>query len=292
MMKIFLPTDFSESADAAMQMAIELAKKTKTKTELHLAHGFSAGDELITTDFVVPFQGVPGTMGAEQVNTFIKDRIDTIKGQLTDRRSTLEAMGMEVHEHLLDTGTMQGISAKAEELGCDLVVMGSQGAQGMSEKLIGSNTQKFIRHSRIPVLVCKAGRSKTSFYNVAFCSSFQHEGETAIYQQYRELLAKMPIHTHFLLVNTPAHFETTPNAEEKVSSFLKDTWPSSYQTHIYNDHSVEEGILNFAQIHDIDMIVMATHGHTGLKRVFTPSITESLINHSDIPVLSFSLPEE
>lgn len=286
-MKIFLPTDFSESADAALEMAVKLAEKTQA--ELHLAHGFSPGDELITADLVVPFQGVPGTMGAEQVNQFIEDRIASIKKELATRREDLEAKGFNVQEHLLDSGTMQGISGRAKELGCDLVVMGSNGAKGMGEKLIGSQTQKFIRYSEIPVLVCKAGREKGNFYNVAFCSTFQHEGEAEVYQRYRDLFVKFPIHTHFLYVNTPGNFETTPRAEHKIASFLKDTWPSSYETHIYNDHSTEEGILNFADEHGIDMIVMATRGQKGLQRLFASSTTESLINHSSIPVLSFNL---
>jgi len=286
MINIFIPTDFSAHAAAALQLSIEFVKKNGGT--LHLAHGFSPGDELIA-DMAAPFQGVPGSMSAEQVNSFIQDRVQSIKENLATLKKETEAKGVTVETHLLEVGNMEGISEKADSLDCQLVVMGSKGAHGLGEKLIGSNAQRFIRYSKIPVLVCKSERQGASMYNVAFCSNFKNEGEKAIYSKYRDLFSKFPLHTHFLYVNTPGRFEPSPVSQEKMHDFLKDTWPSSYETHVYNDYSIEEGILNFAETHDIDMIVMATHGNVGLKRVFTPSTTESIINHSNIPVLSFNL---
>lgn len=286
MMNIFIPTDFSDNAAAALHLSIEFVKKNGGA--LHVAHGFSPSDELIG-DMSAPFQGVPGTMNAEHVNTFIQDRMQSIREHLACLKEETEAQGVNIQTHLLEIGNMEGIAQKAESLGCQLVVMGSKGAQGLGEKLIGSNAQRFIRYSKIPVLVCKSERAGASMYNVAFCSNFKNEGEKAIYGTYRDLFSKFPLHTHFLYVNTPSRFEPSPVSSKKMDDFLKDTWPSSYETHVYNDHSIEEGILNFSEAHNIDMIVMATHGNVGLKRVFTPSTTESIINHSSIPVLSFNL---
>jgi hypothetical protein len=52
---------------------------------------------------------------------------------------------------------------------------------------------------------------------------------------------------------------------------------------IYNDLSIEEGILNFAKGIDADLIAMATHGRTGFFHVVNGSLTEDIVNHTTFP---------
>ncbi|SDJ69329.1 Nucleotide-binding universal stress protein, UspA family [Halovenus aranensis] len=63
------------------------------------------------------------------------------------------------------------------------------------------------------------------------------------------------------------------------------------------DHGVEteisvregapsETILEYATAHDIDLIVMGTHGRTGVKRALVGSVTEGVVRHADVPVLT------
>jgi len=73
---------------------------------------------------------------------------------------------------------------------------------------------------------------------------------------------------------------------------LVETQPENFETHIYNDLSVEEGVLNFAENKNIDLIVLATHGYKGIKRLFHSSLTESIINHAQFPVLSLWLSKQ
>ena len=62
-----------------------------------------------------------------------------------------------------------------------------------------------------------------------------------------------------------------------------------YTTTIYNDLSVEEGILDFSRGIDADMIAMATHGRKGFFHVVNGSLTEDIVNHTTFPVLSVKL---
>lgn len=54
-----------------------------------------------------------------------------------------------------------------------------------------------------------------------------------------------------------------------------------------------DDILTYANEHDIDLIVMGTHGRTGVKRALLGSVTEDIVRHSEIPVLTMHRePEE
>ena len=62
-------------------------------------------------------------------------------------------------------------------------------------------------------------------------------------------------------------------------------------SHVETEAVVRRGnphddILAYANEHDIDLIVMGTHGRTGVKRALLGSVTEDVVRHSEIPVLT------
>src|SRR5690606_23505918 len=63
--------------------------------------------------------------------------------------------GLKVHETVHFHEAFEGIMEVSKEHNCDLIVMGSHGASGLKEMFIGSNTEKVVRTSEIPVLVIK-----------------------------------------------------------------------------------------------------------------------------------------
>ena len=63
----------------------------------------------------------------------------------------------------------------------------------------------------------------------------------------------------------------------------------NYTLNIYNDNSVEKGVLNFAQHINADLIGMATHGRKGLSHFFNGSVSEDLVNHANRPVITFKI---
>ncbi|MFY0673877.1 MAG: universal stress protein [Bacteroidia bacterium] len=285
MKRIFVPVDFSPCSDNAVDYAIELCKRYGA--ELYVVHGFNPSAEIITSDYVTPFQGVPGTLSADQLNDFIKERNDFISKQLTGIEALAVQNGVKIKTAKIESAMFDDLADEAKALACDLVVMGSHGSKGIEEALIGSNTQKFVRYSEIPVLVIKQPPQKLS--NIAFYSTFTKEGEKKIYRDFIKLFDNSLSKVHFVYVNTPSNFLDTPTSLERINSFITDTKPKNYDWHIYNENSVEEGVMGFAEHNDIDLVVLATHGYTGLKRFFHHSYTESVINHIDLPVVTFGL---
>lgn len=287
MKKILVPTDFSKSAKVALDTAVNFCRFYKA--ELHIVHAYNPSSEVLSLDFVTPFQGVPGTMAPEQINEFMEERKKGIEENLQKIADEFKNEEFAVKTSIENTALFEDLAEQVDKMSVDLVIMGTHGASGARETFIGSNAQKFIRHCKTPVLTLREPLKNELIYHTVFASSFSKEGEKRIYDQYRSLFAKQPVNTHFLLVNTPKEFMTTPKAEDRIEAFLRESWPSKYTKKVYNDYTVEEGIVNYASERSTDVIVMATHGYTGISRWFNNSLTESVINHSKLPVLSFNL---
>jgi nucleotide-binding universal stress UspA family protein len=84
----------------------------------------------------------------------------------------------------------------------------------------------------------------------------------------------------------PYNFEETDTSAERIHEFSSKYPGSNFKFHIYNAFDEESGILNFSKLNNIDLISTSTHGKSGFMQILSPSITESLANHSQLPVLS------
>jgi hypothetical protein len=92
-----------------------------------------------------------------------------------------------------------------------------------------------------------------------------------------------------LLVNTANRFITTPKANDRILKFIEGFDYSNFDINIYNDETVEKGILNFSHSIDADLIGISTHGRQGIAHFFNGSISEDLVNHAKRPVITFKI---
>jgi nucleotide-binding universal stress UspA family protein len=72
-----------------------------------------------------------------------------------------------------------------------------------------------------------------------------------------------------------------------MAKFAKSLGFKNYTLNVYNELSVEEGVIRFADSVDADLIGMATHGRTGFAHVIAGSVAEDVVKHSKRPVLTF-----
>ena len=94
---------------------------------------------------------------------------------------------------------------------------------------------------------------------------------------------------HLLHVNTPAYFEQTDDTLERMEKVAEEYEVGEAMLYIYNDFNIEEGIMNYSNLVGADLIVLVTHGFKGLKRIMSDNVTESVVNHAKIPVLSLHI---
>jgi len=274
MKKILVPTDFSQEAENALKVASQIAKKDNS--DIYLLHLLEI--PLTNVDAINTTADVPEVMFfMEMAHKKFKDILasDYLKG-------------ITVHEVVKPDVTFNSISEISKEIGTDLIIMGSHGANGFKEMFIGSNAEKVVRTSSVPVLVIKNEHDDFSVDDIVFASDFKKDNKET-YKQATEFAMSFGAQIHLLLVNTPSNFTTTKKANERIHNFIKDYSFKNYTITVYNDDSVEKGILNFAKDIDADLIGISTHGRQGIAHFFNGSISEDLVNHAKRPVITFKI---
>lgn len=274
MKKILVPTDFSDQAFNALKAAAGIARKSNA--EIVLLHIIDLPQE--TMDMIQPGYDLPEIM-------FFKQHAET---RLTQIALSPELSGLTVSQILKLGRTFNEVTIVAKDNNIDLIVMGSHGASGFKELFIGSNTEKVIRTSEVPVLAIKGDQSDVKFDKVVVANDFTEDIKES-FKQIIQFLKSNGGKPHFLMVNTPNNFKPTHVAEEIVRGFLSQFELEEYEFSIYNDLDIEKGILNFAERVNADLIAMGTHGRKGFARFLNGSISEDLMNHSPRSIITFKI---
>lgn len=139
---ILVPTDFSEHAKAALDLALELAPKFEAK--VHLLHAYE-----------IPISAIP-PYGVEMPPALVLEVRDAAARQLEKAAANVRARGMQCEAHLLHAPPIDAIVEGAGLVGADLIVMGTRGLTGFKHALLGSVTERTIRSVACPVLTVKA----------------------------------------------------------------------------------------------------------------------------------------
>lgn len=274
MKKILVPTDFSDQAENALKVAAQIAHKHKC--EIYLLHILEM--PLHEIDPITSYSKMPEAV------FFMKlahQKFEKIKSQ-----DYLD--GLVVHETVEFQEIFKGIFHVCKKHDIDLIIMGSSGVSGLKEMLIGSNTEKVVRTSETPVLVVKNDHSPFNVKDFVFASDFKDESKST-YEKAVKFANIFGAKMQLLMVVTPAKFITTGEAEKRIKAFANSFDYSNYTLNIYNDISIEKGIMNFSETIKADLIGMSTHGRQGISHFFNGSISEDLVNHAKRPVITFKI---
>jgi len=274
MKKILVPTDFSVEAENALKVAAQIAKKHNS--EIYLLHMLEIPMQEI--DAISTHADVP------EVMFFMK----MAHKKFEDIMNSDFLKGLTVHEIVKPDGSFNGISEICKEHGITMITMGSHGASGLKEMFVGSNAEKAVRNSDVPVLVIKNEHEDFSIDDIVFASDFKNDNKET-YRQATEFATTFDAQLHLLMVNTASNFSTTEKANDRISEFINDNSFKNFTINIYNDESIEKGVLNFSKHIDADLIGVSTHGRQGIAHFFNGSISEDLVNHANRPVITFKI---
>lgn len=274
MKRILIPTDFSEHAEHALKVAAQIAKKNNGEIILlHMLELPGQGGDTVNSGHNIP-----------ELMFFKNKAIETLE-ELMDAEY-LE--GIEVSEIVTFEKTFEGIINITKKNDIDLIVMGSHGASGFQELFIGSNTEKVVRFSDVPVLVVKKEMNNFNVDKFVFASDFCDEIKKP-FEKVIEFADKFESELHLVIINTPNNFRTTAQLEKVLTDFVANYQLKNYSTHIYNDTTREKGILNYSNKVNADLIGISTHGRKGISHFFNGSISEDIVNHAKRPVVTFKI---
>ncbi len=278
MKKILVPTDFSKTSLIAVDVAFDIAKKD--------------GADIILLNVVEEATSDSYRISGEWQKANWEDRIFTYR-LLEKAKKQLEKLVMEPRFNAVKiTGELRlgnpfhGMNAIIIDRKVDLIVMGTKGHTKMEEMIIGTNTEKVVRRSHCPVLTVHKRPSSSDFKNIVYATSMANDEEvfSRIVKRTQQLYNST---IHLVRINTPANFQRDREVKGYMEKFAKKLLLKNYTINVYNDISEEEGIINFADSINADLIAMATHGRTGLAHMMAGSVAENVVGHSGRPVLTF-----
>ncbi len=279
MKKILVPTDFSKPAKLATDAAIAIAKKAKAQIVLlHIL------EQPSSKSFNVTGEASSGDSWEEKL--FTMRLIERAKNEFTKIVQEAESEGVKVSQHLRLGNPFHGMQTVITELNVDLVVMGTSGRSKLEEMLVGSNTEKVVRHAHCPVLTIHEKPSNTDFKNIIYATSMT-ENEKSFSDVIKNVQEIYDATVHIVRINTPMNFRPDTEVKTIMRNFAKKIRLKNYTLNVFNDLSEEEGIIHFADSIQADLIGMATHGRTGFAHVLAGSVAEDVVTHSKRPVLTY-----
>jgi nucleotide-binding universal stress UspA family protein len=191
----------------------------------------------------------------------------------------------EIYERIVDL-------ADAEN--CDLIVMGRKGLSQIERAFMGSVAARVIGHSQRDVLVVPINTTigwKSIFLNTDGSKYSEAATESAInfaksYGGELMVLSVVEVTEEFL-ARAPGMVE---DMVKKAKGFVEDVKKKAEGYNIKTTPFVREGeayrvITNLARENKVDIIVLGSHGRTGLRRLLMGSVTAKVIGHSPCPVL-------
>lgn len=272
-MDILLPTDFSSCATIAFDLACNMARKTQS--HLHLYHCADVPDdwEDLTLDQKV----------RDNPNKYI---VLDIKAKLQVLKSLALDQGISATIHYTGGTFINNLSEILDTIDIDLTIMGAHGHTGSQDLFIGSNTQKAIRKYKCNFLVINKPVPDFHPKSAVFVSSLNEDDQVAFRSFLNYATAWHITDVHVLTIDTSSWF-TQPAIviREAQKDFKLIAEDFNCDTHFYSDYSIQEGIRHFLEDNDIDLVSISYRERHPIKRIFMGSNVETLINHTDIPVL-------
>lgn len=291
--RLLVPTDFSERADAALGLGLQLARRLGA--EVVLLHVLTP----VETEEWSPLLFTPGG-GAP------RDELGAIVAQLMDEAlARHDAEGVAVVRR-----TMRGnlaapaIAAAAAETGARLVIMGTHGRRGLRRAVLGSVADEVVRTAPCPVLLAREGAlppqacviervlvpvdlSPFSWSVLPWAETLASACGARI--DLLHVLDVFPTAGLYGLYYAAAA-DVTPHvaalAEAEMKTHVAALTAAGFDAAAHVEIGPPaDGIVHYARAHDVDVVVVASHGRTGLSRFVLGSVAEKVAHAAPCPVL-------
>lgn len=299
--KILVPLDGSDLAERALEPALAIARQQQDGEIILLSVP-------VYKDILVPSASGFDLLLPDQSLDQFRQEVETY---LNDVRSTWEQPGVHLQTMVIDGDIASVIVDTAEELAVDLIVMTTHGYSGFSRWLLGSVTERVLRSAPCPVM---ALRQKRPLTNILITLDGSELAETAL-EPGIEIARLLNGHVTLLQVDQDANLgalelSMLELAETGLSRHVREEKQDDLLVNYLNQKAEKyrregltmetvvmegtpaKGILDFAEAQEIDLIVMTTHGRTGLRRWVYGSVTEKVLRGTEAAVLIIRPQEE
>lgn len=271
MKTILVPTDFSQAADNALKAAKLIAQKTNAT--IHLANFYS----IPVADYSYPDISMPAEI-MEQVRKSANEGIAQLTAQLKAEGFAVEAtveMGLVGDE----------VVALADKIEADLIIMGTTGASGIVNKIVGSNAAHVMQRTNRPIIMIPQDNALESFNKVVYLDQLE-EDDTAVLAKLFALGDELGI-TSVKILNVNTGFFFKPVNEHLMVQLNRAFGEERIKLETVDGADVTEGVEHYLENHNVDLVVMSTHRKSFLERIFSKSDTHEMALYSKVPLLVY-----
>ena len=292
--RILVTHDFSERSHLALDYGIELA--VENNAELHFLH-------IETMNAKTKIESQEDKTKAEILREKLRsDILDSLKKQgmeYTDLRVLRYSV-------LRDVAPAPAILDYCADYNIDLVVMGTHGRRGLSRKMLGSVAEEVVRLAPCTVFTVREQASfkslEENLKRVAVPVDFSDYSLAAL-RYAKELAASFDarlnlahviedrLHPIFYNAGITSVYEMHPDIETRVMKAMKEHFVEAggpdidVEFAILKGHAIDQ-IADWAKNIKSDLIVLATHGLSGLNRAILGSVAEGVVRHAHCPVIT------
>ncbi|MCB9251969.1 MAG: universal stress protein [Flavobacteriales bacterium] len=268
---ILIPYDFSETSKPALKEAVRFSKKFDAV--LHILHVVEDRNYIIPLAYEVE--------GIKMPDFELEEKL----------RSRLEKTASEHTDVKIKTSVVSGImttevESYVSENDIDLIVMGTHGASGYKELFIGSNAQRVVTLSEIPVLTLK-DKGSDGYKNILVPID-------------NSLHSRQKVNMALVLADkfqSKIHIIGLPDSKDElemkkfniklhsVENLIKEHH-LNHSVKIVNGDSLAKAAQKYASENNCDLVVINTGHESKITGIFLGAFAQQIVNHSDIPVLS------
>lgn len=271
MKKIIVPTDFSPVALNALNYAADMA--IAINAELLIVNVYN---------IPVSYTEVPVVMiSVEEMKKSSNNQLTELQKNIL--HITSGKIKVDIESRMGDT--VDELEDICNTINPFAVIMGAKGKSGLENLLYGSTTLTAIRHLSWPIICIPPGKEYGhGIKKIGFACDFKEVKESTPVSLINEMVTVFEASLHVLNVdyhNKNFHPQT-PEETFQLHSLLDDLKP----TYHYIDHpDVEDGINEFAEKNNMDLIITIPKKHKLLDGIFKPSSTRQLVFQSHIPIM-------
>ncbi len=291
---ILFPTDFSRCANQALTHAVYLAEKYRAA--LHLLH------------VVTLFEDQPDVFSDELAETeaLIKKLEEKAEIELNNVANTHGSGDMEIIiKQKRAISAAPAILEYGSSKGIDMIVMGTQGRRGIGHLLLGSAAEEVVRLADCPVFTIRESEEIKPiklFERILVPVDFSDHSKKALtyakeisdsYGANLQLLHVIEdtIHPAFSLSGKSSIFDLVPGIEEdcrrRMEKMVLEAGIIKENAEIIvKGGQAAHDIIKFAKDNSSDLVVIATHGLTGIEHLLLGSVTEKVVRMAPCPVFT------
>ena len=266
MKSILVPTDFSDYAEKAFELAVTIA--TQTKAAITLLH--ITGNDVETDD----------NANIEKQKASLQQKLETIKQKATGN--------IIINTQIVNGSIVPSILNAITTYAADLVIMGTKGASGLKKVVMGSNTANIIGKTEVPVLSIPAGYTHTGIKEMVLAINHTEDLQNLapLFELANALKARVRLAIFTGEKDDAATYVTDRRAIVGLQQKLADQYS---QTGIEVDHlsgsNFQQTLQDYITQNNIDLLAMITRKRGALESLFNKSITKEMAYHATIPML-------